>query len=41
MDFGSHYRNIAPPFDWTFTRDDVARVLDKTADRQPSLQLAA
>ena len=41
MDFGQHYRNIAPPFDWTFTRDDLARVLDKIADRQPGLQLAA
>ena len=29
------------PFDWTFTRDDLARVLDKIADRQPSLRLAA
>ena len=43
MDFGQHHRNIAQPFDWTFTRDDLARVLDKIADRQPSLclQLAA
>jgi DDE superfamily endonuclease len=41
MDFGQHYRNIAQPFDWTFTRDDLARVLDKIADRQPGLQLAA
>jgi hypothetical protein len=24
MDFGWH-RNIAQPFDWTFTRDDLAR----------------
>jgi hypothetical protein len=33
----STYRSIAQPFDWTFTRDDLARVLDKIADRQPSL----
>jgi hypothetical protein len=39
--FGDHYRQIAKPFDWTFTRDDLDRVLDKIADRQPSLQLAA
>ena len=37
----STYRNIAQPFYWTFTRDDLAPVLDKIADRQPSLQLAA
>ncbi len=37
----STYRSIAQPFDWTFTHDDLARVLDKIADRQPSLQLAA
>jgi len=35
------YRQIARPFEWTFTRDDLDRVLDKIADRQPALQLAA
>jgi hypothetical protein len=41
MDFGQHYRNIARPFDWTFTRQDLDRVLDKIADREPDLRLAA
>jgi hypothetical protein len=41
LDFGDHYRQIARPFEWTFTRDDLDRVLDKIADRQPALQLAA
>ena len=39
--FGEHYRQIARPFEWTFTRDDLDRVLDKIAGRQPTLQLAA
>ncbi len=39
--FGEHYRPIAKPFDWTFTRQDLNRVLAKIADREPGLQLAA
>jgi len=39
--FGEHYRQIARPFEWNFTRNDLARVLDKNADREPTLQLAA
>ena len=39
--FGEHYRQIARPFDWTFTRDDLDRVLDRIADREPALRLAA
>lgn len=42
MDFGQHYRNIARPFDWTFTRADLDRILDKIAQRDTSpLALAA
>ena len=41
MDFGQHYRNIARPFQWTFTRQNLDRVLDKIADREPQRQLAA
>jgi hypothetical protein len=41
MDFGQHYRNIARPFEWTFTRQDMQRVLDKIADREPQLAPAA
>jgi len=41
MDFGQHYRNIARPFQRTFTRQDLDRVLDKITDREPDLQLAA
>jgi hypothetical protein len=42
MDFGQHYRNVARPFEWTFTRADLDRVLTKITDRdQPALALAA
>jgi hypothetical protein len=41
MDFGQHYRNVARPFEWTFTRQKLNGVLDKIADREPQLALAA
>ena len=41
MDFGQHYRNVARPFEWTFTRQKLNGVLDKIADREPHLALAA
>jgi hypothetical protein len=39
--FGEHYRQIAQQFEWTFTRHDLDRVLERIADREPHLQLAA
>jgi DDE superfamily endonuclease len=39
--FGEHYRQIARPFAWTFTRTDLKRVLARIADREPRLRLAA
>lgn len=39
--FQEHYRQLAQPFDWTFTRHDLDRVLAKIADHEPHLQLAA
>ena len=38
--FGEHYRQIARPFDWTFTRADLERVLAKITEREPRLALA-
>src|SRR4051794_12374889 len=38
--FGEHYRQIARPFEWTFTRNDLDRVLARIADHEPHLQLA-
>jgi hypothetical protein len=39
--FGERYRRLAQPFQWTFTRHDLDRVLTHIADREPHLQLAA
>jgi hypothetical protein len=39
--FGEHYRQIARPFDWTFARADLERVLAKITEREPRLALAA
>ena len=39
--FEAHYRQIAKPFDWTFTRSDLDRVLDRIAEHEPQLKLAA
>jgi len=40
-DFGQHYRNIAQPFEWTFTREKLDRVLDKITAQPEPLPLAA
>lgn len=39
--FAEHYRTIARPFDWTFTRNYLNQVLAKIAGREPDLRLAA
>ncbi len=39
--FGEHYRQVARPFEWTFTRHDLDHVLARIADRVPHLQTAA
>ena len=39
--FGDHYRQIAKPFEWTFTRTDLERLLARIDAHEPDLQLAA
>jgi DDE superfamily endonuclease len=39
--FGDHYRQIARPFQWTFTRDDLNRLLTRIEPHEPRLKLAA
>jgi hypothetical protein len=39
--FGDFYRQIGRPFEWTFTRHDLDRVLARIADRERHLRLAA
>jgi hypothetical protein len=42
MDFGQHYRTVARPFEWTFTRAKLDRVIEKITHHQtPQLALAA
>ena len=41
MAFEDHYRQIAEPFQWTFTRAKRDALLNRLADREPHLQLAA
>jgi hypothetical protein len=35
MDFGQHYRTIARPFEWTFTRTKLNRVIEKITQPEP------
>jgi hypothetical protein len=39
--FGDHYRQIAQPFDWTFTRTDLDRLISRIETHEPQLTLAA
>jgi DDE superfamily endonuclease len=41
LHFGDHYRQIAQPFEWTFTRTDLERLLARLEAHQPPLALAA
>lgn len=39
--FEDHYRQIAKPFDWTFTRAKLDALLARLATREPQPRLAA
>ena len=39
--FERHYNRIAEPFDWNFTRDDLAQLIARLVEHDPALQLAA
>jgi hypothetical protein len=39
--FADHYRQIARPFEWTFTRADLDRLLARIDAHEPELRLAA
>jgi hypothetical protein len=39
--FGEHYRQIARPFEWNFTRHDLNQLVDRIDQHQPRLALAA
>jgi hypothetical protein len=39
--FERHWNEVAEPFDWRFTRDDLTTLINRLAAHQPQLQLAA
>jgi hypothetical protein len=39
--FQGHYEELATPFQWRFTRSDLAALLARLDEQQPALQLAA
>jgi DDE superfamily endonuclease len=40
-DFERHWNEIAEPFDWNFTRDDLAALIERLNTHEPQLRLAA
>lgn len=41
LSFQSYYENVASPFEWKFTKDDLHRLLDKIEKQQTQLRKAA
>ena len=41
LQFGRHYEQIAQPFEWKFTRNDLHKLLERLDQPAPTLQLAA
>ena len=39
-EFEQHWNEVAQPFEWSFTRDDLAELIERLAAREPRLQLA-
>jgi transposase len=39
--FERHYNQIATPFEWNFTRRDLADLIARVGDHEPRLRLAA
>jgi hypothetical protein len=40
-EFEHHWNEVAEPFEWSFTRDDLAELMKRLAAHEPRLQLAA
>ena len=41
LGFGEHYRQIARPFEWTFTHHDLNNLIASIEQHEPQLALAA
>lgn len=39
--FERHWNEVAQPFDWSFTRDDLAALMERLSRHEPQLRLAA
>ena len=39
--FEHHWNEVAEPFEWSFTRHDLAELMDRLAPHEPELRLAA
>lgn len=40
LGFGEHYRQLARPFEWTFTRQDLNELIERIGRHEPQLALA-
>lgn len=40
-EFERHWREVAEPFEWNFTRADLAELMERLSAREPQLRLAA
>ena len=40
LTFGEHYRQIARPFEWTFTREKLNELIARIEQHEPQHQLA-
>lgn len=40
-EFEHHWNEVAEPFEWDFTRADLAQVMQRVAGHEPRLPLAA
>jgi hypothetical protein len=41
MSFERHWNEIAEPFDWGFTRDNLAALMERLTAHEPQLRPAA
>ena len=40
-EFERHWNEVAEPFEWNFTRDKLAELMERLSAREPELRLAA
>ncbi len=40
-EFEHHWNEVAQPFEWDFTRDKLAELMERLSAREPQLRMAA